>query len=487
MNQLPGAHDITATNALAERARAERAQLAYPDRVWTNPGLSASGEAIDDVVIVGAGQSGLGIYEGLRRDGVARIRLVDAAPPGREGVWETFARMSTLRTPKILNGLDFGQPSLSIRSWYVARHGQTAWDELHQIGRSDWADYLAWYRETLEIPVENGVTVTDVRSNGTDGVVVEAQTPDGPRSFAARTVVLATGYDGAGSWSAPAIVQDAVEPALWSHSNGDIDFAALAGLRVGVIGHGASAFDNAASALAAGAASADLLFRRAALPRVNPLRHVETAALMGHYPALSDETRFAIARFIKRVDQPPAESGYRAANAMPGFAMHPSSPLVSVEQVGQTVHVTTPQRTFVFDHLICATGLRVELENRAELQTLAPLVSRWSQRRPDLAGGSGENGEAGQTDATDHALGQYPYLGPSYEFTPVDDAHDWVSRVFAFSGLGFISQGPHSTSISGHKHAIPRVVRGITQRLLLDEQPRILDDLAAFDTAELYL
>jgi cation diffusion facilitator CzcD-associated flavoprotein CzcO len=473
----PGApRDTAATAALAERARAERTQLAYPDRVWTNPGHAASGEPVDDVIIVGAGQSGLGIYEGLRRDGIARIRLVDAAPAGREGVWKTFARMSTLRTPKILNGLDFGQPSLSVRSWYVARHGQAAWDGLHQIPRDDWADYLAWYRETLRIPVENGVSVTDVRSLG-DGVVVDARTPDGPRSFAARTVVLATGYDGAGDWAAPQIVSDAVAAHLWSHSNGAIDFAALAGLRVGVIGHGASAFDNAASALVAGAASADLLFRRAALPRINPLRHVETAALMGHYPALSDETRWNIARFVKRVDQPPAESGYRTANSMPGFELHPASPLVSVVQVGETVHVTTPRRTFVFDHLICATGLRVQLENRPELQTLAPLITRWSQRRPDLVGASG---------AEDDALGQYPYLGPSYEFTSVA-GNEWVSRVFAFSGLGFVSQGPHSTSISGHKHAIPRVVRGITQRLLIDEQPRILDDLAAFDTAELYL
>ena len=468
----------TPTDDLAATARAERGQLAYPDRVWTRPGHTSSGEPIDDVIIVGAGQSGLGIYEGLRRDGVARIRLLDAAPAGREGVWETFARMATLRTPKILNGLDFGQPSLSLRSWYVARYGEPAWQALHQIARPDWAAYLAWYRDTLDIPVESGVSVTDVHWAEGSGVVVEASTADGPRSFAARTVVLATGYDGAGSWAAPDIVRSALEPRLWSHSNGHVDFAALKGLRVGIIGHGASAFDNAAAALAAGAASADLLFRRAELPRINPLRRVETAALMGHYPALSDETRWSIAHFVKRVDQPPAESGYRAAMASPGFAMHAASPLLSVAQVGGAVRVTSPSRTFDFDHLICATGLTVRLESRPELRTLAPLVDRWSTRRPDLVGSTGQAGSA---------LGEYPYLGAAYEFTPIDAQHDWVSRVFAFSGLGFVSQGPHSTSISGHKHAIPRVVAGVTRQLLLDEQPRIVDDLAAFDTEETYL
>ena len=44
----------------------------------------------------------------------------------------------------------------------------------------------------------------------------------------------------------------------YAHSADDIDFRRLAGKRMGVLGVGASAFDNAATALEAGAARVDL-------------------------------------------------------------------------------------------------------------------------------------------------------------------------------------------------------------------------------------
>jgi len=39
------------------------------------------------------------------------------APEGREGVWVTFARMPTLRSPKDQTGPDLGLPSLTFEAW----------------------------------------------------------------------------------------------------------------------------------------------------------------------------------------------------------------------------------------------------------------------------------------------------------------------------------------------------------------------------------
>jgi FAD-dependent urate hydroxylase len=71
---------------------------------WVEPRRAADGTPIHAVIIVGGGQSGLAIAAALRRDGVNDVLIVDRQPRGNGGVWETFARMRELRTPKALNG-----------------------------------------------------------------------------------------------------------------------------------------------------------------------------------------------------------------------------------------------------------------------------------------------------------------------------------------------------------------------------------------------
>lgn len=108
---------------LAQTVRAERELLSYPNRPWVAPRVGSDGHEALDVLVVGGAQSGLVIAHGLARDGVGRVAVLDRAPAGYEGVWKNFARMAELRTPKILNGMDFGQPSLSVQRWFATRYG----------------------------------------------------------------------------------------------------------------------------------------------------------------------------------------------------------------------------------------------------------------------------------------------------------------------------------------------------------------------------
>ncbi len=457
-----------AERALASQARAELAHLAYPDRAWVTP-VTAGGLPCADVLVIGGGQSGLAIAHGLRRGGVFNVAVLDGRPAGREGVWEDFARMTELRTPKAQNGIEFGQPSLSVRSWYEARHGAGAWDRIRRIPRRDWMEYLRWYRATLDLPVENDVTVSDIRAGPRPGLL-EVATTRGNRL--ARSVVLATGFEGGGDWHVPPVIA-ALPPGRYDHACTSIDFERLRGKRVGILGHGASAFDTAMVALRAGAASVDLCFRRACLPVVNPHRHLETAGMMAHWPALDDRVRWNVARHMQAADQPPGVASFQAATALPGFRMHPASPWNEVSLDGPDIRVVTPLRTFRFDHVICATGYALDLSARPELRRLAAHVELWRDRFEPVS------------EEASPELGAFPYLGPGYEFLPRDPGNGWISRVHAFNFAAYVSHGPHSTSISGHKHALPRLLRALECRLLLDQEDGILAALHAYDERDL--
>jgi cation diffusion facilitator CzcD-associated flavoprotein CzcO len=458
--------------ALARQARADLALLSYPSQNWVAPRTAADGTPVHAVLIVGGGQSGLAIAAALRRDGVADVVILDRAPAGAEGVWENFARMQELRTPKLINGIEMGCASLSVQRWYQTAFGAAAWDAVQNIPRLHWAAYLRWYRAVLGLTVENDTEVVDLSPDG-DAIRVRTHGPDGAAERLARCVVLATGYDGAGRWAVPEFIAASLPADRYDHTNGPVDFARLRGRRVAVLGHGASAFDNANAALAAGASRVDLCFRRTRLPRINPHRFLETAGTMTHFCALPDATRWRILRYFKHNDQPPPAPTFRRAMAHPRFFLHPARGWTGARTDGEEIVLATARGDLRTDHLLLATGTSIDLEARPELRRLAGDVLRWRDRFVP---------PAGEADA---ALAALPYLGAHYQCRPNDPSRRWVGRVFCFNFASRVSHGPHSTSISGHRHCVPRLVRGVTALLFAEQAASLADALEAFQPDDL--
>jgi cation diffusion facilitator CzcD-associated flavoprotein CzcO len=437
---------------------------------WSRPRQHAQGH-VHDVVIVGGGQSGLGAAFALMRERVSNLLVIDENPEGREGPWISYARMVTLRTPKHLTSIDLGLPSLTFRAWWEAQHGVAGWEALDKIPREQWMDYLRWYRRVLRIPVRNDTRL--LRVEPLPALGLHRLDLAGGDVLLARKVVLATGIQGGGQWSVPKLVSERLPPSLYAHTSGPLDYDALAGKRIGILGAGASSFDNAQYALQRGVAQAHVFVRRAQLPRVNPIRHMEQAGIIARFPSLPDADKYALMSNFFARNQPPTNDTFARAAAMPGFHLHLGAPWLDVAERDGRAVVTTPQGEHVFDFLAIATGLVTDPELRPELAGIAPGIARWRDRYeppPQIA---------------NPLLDAHPYLGPGFELqprTPGDAAA--LHGLFAFNYSALINLGLSAAALSGLKYALPRLARAVADQLFVDDRQAVLQDFLAFDEEE---
>jgi cation diffusion facilitator CzcD-associated flavoprotein CzcO len=362
--------------ALSRQVEAELALFAYPLQDWVRPVRGPDGAAVHNVVIVGGGQAGLAIAFGLRQERISGVVVLDENPEGLEGPWITYARMITLRTLKFLTGPDLGVPSLTFRRWHAAVYGAAAWDDLARIDKADWMRYLVWFRGTLNLPVRNNVRLTRIEPAGTLWAL-HLETPDGPEVALTREVVLATGLEGAGARRVPEFVRDGLPRAVWAHTADRLDFSRLRGQLVAVIGGGASANDNAATALEQGAARVDMFIRRDTIPMVNPFRALESSGFWRNFPDLDDATRWRFMHRLLSFPMPPPQDSVDRVMRHANVSVHYATPVLDAVP---GIRLRTPSGWCDTDFLILGTGFGVDLADRPELSEIADHIATWADR-----------------------------------------------------------------------------------------------------------
>ncbi|MFD1955643.1 FAD/NAD(P)-binding protein [Paenibacillus thailandensis] len=459
--------------ALNERVKTDLSYLAFGGPDWLQPVSRPEGH-VYDVAIVGGGQCGLSIAFGLMRERISNIIVIDENPEGTEGPWETYARMVTLRTPKHLTSVDLGIPSLTFRSWWEAQYGPEAWEALGKIPRGEWMNYLRWYRRVLGLPVVNEVKLELIEpaARGLHRLHISGAGA-ASESLLARKVVLATGIQGGGEWHVPEMIKRKLPSSLYAHTSEAIDFAALQGKRVAVLGGGASAFDNANYALSAGVAEAHVFVRRKELPRINPIRQMEGSGLIERYAALSDADKYEVMAHFFKHNQPPTNDTFERAASWPGFRLHLGAPWLDVEAAEEGAVVTTPQGKHVFDYLIVSTGLLTDPALRPELKLVEKHIARWGDRykAPDRV--------------ANKLLDAHPYLTPGFAFTSRDEEGEKLLHgIFTFSYSALVSCGVSASALSGIRFAVPKVVSAVADQLFLDDRERILSRFYAYDEKE---
>jgi cation diffusion facilitator CzcD-associated flavoprotein CzcO len=306
----------------------------------------------------------------------------------------------------------------------------------------------------LNLPVRNDTGIVGIEQRG----AVLAATTDRGEVLLARKIVLATGIAGSGAWLIPDFIENNLPRDRYGHTSEAIDFTALAGKRVGVLGAGASAFDNAATALEAGAARVQLCVRRRLLPRVNPYRWMEQAGFLSQFAELPDLMRWRFMRHIFTMNQPPPPDTVARCAAFPQFSAHPGTPWLDARMEGEEIRITTPGGELAFDYVVIGAGFVMDASRRPELAHFAPAIARWSDRFTP---------PEGEEDAV---LASYPYLTRSFTFTEREPGTaPALAQLYNFTFGAMPSMGLSGASISGLKFGVRRLVNAICRDFFLED------------------
>jgi cation diffusion facilitator CzcD-associated flavoprotein CzcO len=443
--------------ALREQLRQDLSLLELPGKSWVPP-RAVAGEHVHDIVIVGGGMCGLVAYFALQCGGMRDVRIFDRNPEGREGPWVTYARMETLRSPKQLAGPALGIGALTFRAWFTAQFGEMAWDALDKIPRPMWMDYLRWYRKVLGIPVENEVQVASILPEGEYLRLALSGGGAKETSVLARKVIMATGRDGTGIPNIPSFV-DELPKSCWAHSSEDIDFGALQGKRVVVVGVGASAVDNAAEALEAGAAEVRHLIRRKEMPTINKMMGIGSFGFVSGFPELPDEWRWRFMHY-SFVTQTPAPRGStlrvsRHANAYFHFGK-------AIERVtkanGELLIEMADGSRLATDFLILGTGFTVDPLARSEMPGYAGEILLWKDRYTP------------PEDLRNRELANFPYLDADFAFQERTPGRaPWLKHIHCFNYGATASLGKVSGDIPGISEGAQWLARALAARLYAED------------------
>lgn len=275
-----------------------------------------------------------------------------------------------------------------------------------------------------------------------------------------------------GSWIIPEPLRDVPASSIATVAD-NIDFEKLRGKRVAVIGAGASAFDNAATALEAGAAEVHLLCRRAQLQVIQPYRWLTFRGFLRHLSDLDDAWRWRFMRKILEMREGFPQLTFDRCARHANFTLQEGAPIEAVRQTTDGVELHTPRGVVTADFIICGTGIDMNFAERGELAKFAGNIATWTDRyRPP----------EGERNAR---LGRFPYLADDYAFTErVAGETPWISDIHLFAIASTMSFGPSGSSINAMTTAVPKLVNGLTRGLFRADVAQHWASLSAYDVPQ---
>lgn len=463
----------TASNSFADLPKQDRALIRdlilinYPPMDWRKDKKNQDMDLMYDVVIVGGGMAGLTAGAALFKEGIFHIKVFDQNDQGSEGPWTTYARMKTLRSNKDIMGPGLGIPHLTFHAWFEASFGVEAWKQLGKIPNELWMEYLNWYRKTMKLPVENLCTLIDMIPLQ-EGFELEFLQAGRPLKVKSRKVILATGRAGFGGPHLPDFVKN-LPSSIYAHTMDAINFKALKERRIGIIGVGASSFDAAAVALENGAKSVDIIMRRARLPCVNKFNSLPYKGFCHGYFMLSDVKRWEFMCEAFSAGIPPPAESLKRVEKYPNLRILANTTIIQVSFDGNQVQMKTNQGMHTYDFLILGTGFQIDGYQQPELRRVMDQIALWKDRLP------------AELISQKPEIGNFPYLGPSYEFLPkVPGTAPYLKDLYCYNYGATLSHGLLSGDIPAISIGATRLAQGIAADFFIQDSDWYLEGLKKF-------
>src|SRR5213078_2716812 len=275
-------------------------------------------------------------------------------------------------------------------------------------------------------------------------------------SIHARKVVLAMGREGSGAlrWPQVATFDPVTRVPGAFHSADDIDFTQFKNRTIAVLGAGASAFDNAAQALEAGAAQVVMFARRPILPQVNKSKWTAFPGFLHGYAALDDARKWRFYTYIFSEQVPPPYESVLRVERHAGFSLRFGEPW---RDILPGPRVVTPKEEHAFDAVIVCTGFDVNLMDRPEIAPIREVIESWREHV------SAAEAEKFPEEA------RFPYLGDAFQLC---GRHAELRRVHVFNWGSTMSHGALAGDIPGLETGARRLASGIVRDLFLEDADR---------------
>lgn len=410
-----------------------------------------------DVAVIGGGQNGVALTFALRRLGVRRVTVIDAAPAVRAGVWRSPARMNVLRTPKTLIGPELGVSELSFRHWFEARHGQEAYDAIGYIRRLDWADYLDWFREISQVSVREETRLMRVEAQGEHlRLYLRSRGVDTVETV--RKLVLSTGVVGFGGPNIPELLSENLGKTRYSHTSETIDFKAFKGKQIAILGSAASAFDAAAEALECGAAEVRLFSRRPAIANKATARLRGYQGAVQSFAMLPDAVRWKMNLVAKRSGTTPPREALLRLSQQPHFHVHLNARWRKIWIEDGKILFSDGNETRAADHIIVGTGYVSDAAAQSELSGIVQDIATWGDRYQ------------APEDLADAEMARAPYLGLDYQLQeklPGQAPH--LKNIHVYSAAASVSFGRPVGDVPCMGECLPKLARALVNDLYFQD------------------
>ena len=459
-------------DCLAVQIMRDLEMLQYRPKSWVRSRTTPCGDPINDVVIIGGGMCGLVVNFALLRAGITNIRTFDLHAKGKEGPWLNYARMETLRSPKYLAGPALGMPNLTFQSWYEAQWGKHAWDALGKIPTAIWMDYLIWYRKVLNIDIENETEVLSITPLKY-AFAITTKHNDVKRLVYARKIVLATGREGMARPRIPFTLQKFLGNSC-QHSSEQIDFQLMAGKDIGVVGISASAIDNAASALEAGANKVFLFVRSPTIPRINKMKSTGYLGFTHGFPLLPVTEKLDLLSYVFQYRVAPPRDSVLRVWKHPNVHLCLDAEITKAEWMGEKIKIFAGSERYLLDKILLGTGFKIDVKSPQYLNQISDKIRTFR----DIVSSTEQN-------YFDEFL-DFPDLGGSFELQgKKSDEAEYLKDLHEFTFAATVSHGNVSGDIPAVSEGAERLARSIASDIFLEDYSYHRSELNKYEEPEL--